>query len=85
VSVAESDHAARDSAAAIAAMLDVYVRERLAGIHRGLAVFLSASVWRETFDLPRGLIPLFTAIAFAVLTSERGERRPLFTPRVAAG
>ena len=85
MSVAVSDDAARDSAAAIAAMLDVYVRVRLAGTHRGLAVFLSASVWRQTFDLTRALTPVFTAIPFAVLTSERGGRLPLFTPREAAG
>lgn len=76
---------------AIAAMfVPVAIRSRLPIVWGalpfvGLAVFLSASVWRETFDLTRALTPVFTAIPFAVLTSERGGRLPLFAPREAAG
>ena len=40
-----------------------------------VATVLSAAVWRQTFDLTRALTPVFTAIPFIVLTSERGEAR----------
>jgi hypothetical protein len=34
-----------------------------------LATILSASVWRETFDLTRALSPVFTAVPFLVVIS----------------
>jgi periplasmic divalent cation tolerance protein len=39
-----------------------------------LAVFLSAEVWRETFDLARAVAPIFTAAPFAVLSMAERER-----------
>jgi hypothetical protein len=39
-----------------------------------LAVFLSAAVWRETFDLARAVAPIFTAAPFAVLSVAERER-----------
>jgi hypothetical protein len=42
-----------------------------------LVTILSASVWRDTFDLARALIPVFTAVPFLVAVSESAGPRSL--------